>query len=241
MAKQDVSKDFIPGIYNFCDRWCEKCHLQARCQMYVFSGQPEASSDQVARLDWWEEMEETFQATLRYLEEWRLESALEKNPSLAPFGVQQGEEGYLQLARAYGLWVETYLNDAPFGEETPAGLSALHPPEAGEMLEVIRYYQHQIYVKVLRAKESRERYRDDREQEDSWLDDSLGSAKVALVEIHRSMAAWAALSDWFPGTQDDMLNGLILLERLKKALESAFPQAPGFLRPGLDTPPLPSD
>ena len=26
---------FIPGIYNYCDRWCEKCEQQLRCMSFV--------------------------------------------------------------------------------------------------------------------------------------------------------------------------------------------------------------
>jgi hypothetical protein len=26
--------DHIPGIYNYCDRWCERCQLTSRCLNY---------------------------------------------------------------------------------------------------------------------------------------------------------------------------------------------------------------
>lgn len=29
------NQDFIPGIYNYCDRWCERCALSARCRVYA--------------------------------------------------------------------------------------------------------------------------------------------------------------------------------------------------------------
>ena len=32
---------FIPGIYNYCDRWCEHCELTSRCLNYAM-GQEEA-------------------------------------------------------------------------------------------------------------------------------------------------------------------------------------------------------
>lgn len=25
----------IPGIYNYCDRWCERCTFTSRCQSYT--------------------------------------------------------------------------------------------------------------------------------------------------------------------------------------------------------------
>jgi len=32
---------FIPGIYNYCDRWCERCPLTARCLNYAMSAEME--------------------------------------------------------------------------------------------------------------------------------------------------------------------------------------------------------
>src|SRR5881227_4341768 len=28
-------RDFISGIYNYCDRWCEKCPFTSRCRVYA--------------------------------------------------------------------------------------------------------------------------------------------------------------------------------------------------------------
>ena len=25
---------FIDGVYNYCDRWCERCRFQSRCRLY---------------------------------------------------------------------------------------------------------------------------------------------------------------------------------------------------------------
>src|SRR4051812_22950178 len=33
MAK-DKDSHFIPGIYNYCDRWCERCAFTHRCRVY---------------------------------------------------------------------------------------------------------------------------------------------------------------------------------------------------------------
>src|SRR5882672_706316 len=46
MKKDDLRKParnpkFIPGIFNYCDRWCERCIFTARCQ--TFAMEQEAS------------------------------------------------------------------------------------------------------------------------------------------------------------------------------------------------------
>ena len=39
MKKDDLRKlvrnpKFISGIYNYCDRWCERCRFTAYCRVY---------------------------------------------------------------------------------------------------------------------------------------------------------------------------------------------------------------
>src|SRR5687768_2257063 len=29
---------FIPGIYNYCDRWCERCGFTSRCRVFADEG-----------------------------------------------------------------------------------------------------------------------------------------------------------------------------------------------------------
>src|SRR6187549_1842421 len=29
-----MEDNFIPGIYNYCDRWCERCTFTSRCRSY---------------------------------------------------------------------------------------------------------------------------------------------------------------------------------------------------------------
>ena len=73
--------------------------------------------------------------------------------------------------------------------------------------------------------------------DDPVQNDSNGSAKIALVAIDRSIAAWGVLYAQLPDLEDSILDILSHLERLRKALERAKPQARQFVRPGFDTEP----
>ena len=33
---------FISGIYNYCDRWCERCRMTQRCFLYYQDSRREA-------------------------------------------------------------------------------------------------------------------------------------------------------------------------------------------------------
>jgi hypothetical protein len=70
--------------------------------------------------------------------------------------------------------------------------------------EVIRWYQHQIAVKLMRALS-----RDELEEElaaEGFPKDSDGSAKVSLLGMDRSLAAWAILREHFPDQGDAILD-----------------------------------
>ena len=64
--------------------------------------------------------------------------------------------------------------------------------------------------------------------------DSSGSAKVALIAIERSLAAWVAMREMFPEETDSMLEILLHLDRLRRSVKRKFPRAKSFKRPGFD-------
>lgn len=81
---------------------------------------------------------------------------------------------------------------------------------------------------------------DDEEGENEVLREAAeyelhGTAKVTLLAIDRSMAAWARLMEKLPEEEEAILPLLARLDRLRKGLEAAVPRARAFVRPGLDS------
>ena len=64
--------------------------------------------------------------------------------------------------------------------------------------------------------------------------DSDGSAKVALIGIDRSMAAWGHMHKHFPAHRDQILAIIKHLDSLRQRVEIVFPEARNFVRPGFD-------
>ena len=100
-----------------------------------------------------------------------------------------------------------------------------------DVVEILRWYQHQIYVKLMRGLDA------DKEDETAreFPKDSDGSVKVALIAMDRSIAAWLRLKEFFPDKTDSILTMLVHLDRLRRAAEKEFPDARKFVRPGFDT------
>ncbi len=110
----------------------------------------------------------------------------------------------------------------------------LHTEAAGiyDAVEVIRWYQHQIYVKLKRAL-----LKDDsiNGEDEISQNDANGSVKVALIGMDRSLGAWGSLREYFLEKTDSILDILLHLDRLRRRTEELFPQARSFKRPGFDT------
>jgi hypothetical protein len=118
----------------------------------------------------------------------------------------------------------------------PADTPGTEPVSAAaglrDCLEVIRWYQRQIYIKLCRAATGM--IRGELEGNEYDPQDANGSAKVALLGIERSIAAWATLQRRFPD-HEDIVFALGTLKRLLRQVEAAFPDARAFRRPGFDT------
>ena len=95
--------------------------------------------------------------------------------------------------------------------------------------EVVHWYQYQISVKIMRALSSR-----DDELDDSETNDSDGSAKVALIGVDRSIAAWRTMQLSLPERSESIVPLILQLACLRNSLLKTFPKASEFIRPGFD-------
>jgi hypothetical protein len=146
---------------------------------------------------------------------------------------------YIDMVREWFAGIKDYF---PSGDENadsrPKGKSDAvkehrEPTSAEEAMEVLRWYQHQIYVKLMRAVQGQMEERGE-PFEDEFAKDSDGSAKVALIGMDRSIAAWGEVRSLFPLQGDLALRTMIHLEILRRKVEKAFPNARDFIRPGFD-------
>ncbi len=262
MRKEDLKRlaenpDFISGIYNYCDRWCERCPFTARCLNYALgrANHPDAASRDIHNERFWEQISGMLQLALDLLHEMAEEDgidpdAIDTTEIMAEEKRRQEDAAAHSIAtaaQAYGEMVDRWFEageelfrKAEEAFQTAARLNLLDVDPASEAnalaeaVHVVRWYQHQIWVKLMRALQGR----DDETafQLDDFPKDSDGSAKVALVGIDRSMAVWGYLLRAFSERETETLEILVHLERLRRDVETAFPRARAFVRPGFDTP-----
>lgn len=234
----DGEDNFIRGIFNYCDRWCERCNFTDRCRVFASERSRELEDSD-------DPMGDTLRAVAESLAEARgmliekademgidLESAM-NDPAIEESMQRSREtvdsEEAAQLAWQYSLETRSLLENA----ETWAG-DTDEDPIIDDTLEVIRYYLFSIGVNV---KSSFNAALDD----DGYYDDDLlcdsqsyanGTAKRTLIILERSILSWAYLMN---EQNAEILRPVIArLEKTRDLLEAKFPNAREFIRPGFD-------
>jgi hypothetical protein len=136
-----------------------------------------------------------------------------------------------RAARRYGELVEDWFREEKtlFFETAAAAREGVSLEEA---FEVIRWYQYFINAKVMRA--VRGKIEEEEEGWDEFARDSDGSAKIALIAMDRSIAAWAVIRYYITSGAKEVIDLIAFLDGLRQAVEKAFPSARSFIRPGFD-------
>ena len=253
-SPSDESKH-IPGIYNYCDRWCERCPFTSRCLNFEMSEEKfgDLENTDITNEVFWQRLSETFQETLSMVKE----MALEKGIDLDTIELEDDDDFdrrfedpaivhlITHMAKSYITMMDEWFdaNVYIFGDDHPdlmtdAAEAAQSPPDDDtisliDSFEVLRWYQHQMYVKLRRALHSA--YDEVRDEDlADYPKDSDGSAKVALIGMDRSISAWGKIIGLFPDEEDSILKIIAHLERLRRRTEAEFPDARAFVRPGFD-------
>jgi hypothetical protein len=246
----------IPGIYNYCDRWCERCYFTSRCSVFEEeSGIPSNEKD-LSNKAFWDRLAINFSKAKKMLEKAAEHYGVDLN-SLAKemddlkekqkkIRKESEEHPLSKLSFVYSERSRDWLKSQPGMmqrlEELREGLTlgVESVPDAKTKMEVIKdclaiiqWYQTFIHVKIVRAFMGRSNFNMN-EDDDNDFSDADGSAKIAIIGIDRSMHAWLELYKLLPDREDDFLSVLGMLEKMKTMAVEEFPKALSFKRPGFD-------
>jgi hypothetical protein len=241
-------ENFIPSIFNYCDRWCERCAFTSRCRVYAMEneGPDDPESRDITNAKFWRKLELIFKQTHEMIEQWAKEAGVDlaEADTNAAIEEQQRKKDNANnhklavAARNYAQNVSDWFKEESSQPQIFDDSRALEPgedrnEETSEASEVIHWYQYQIAAKIIRGLMGRKD-----EEEEQWEEDipkdSDGSIKVALIAMDRSISAWRIMQMLLPDRADSIVPMLVALERLRQATEQTFPEAKDFIRPGFD-------
>ena len=225
--------DLISGIYNYCDRWCERCPLTSRCLVYATEQEDDDSpeSRDLRNEQFWRKLSAIFQETREMIVDWAQNAGVDFNAFADEDEARHKRKRQLVDNHPLTKAGKKYANTATdwFREFD----QMVEITDLEDAREVIQWYQYQIAVKTMRALSGRKEELEDPEITD-FPKDSDGSAKVALIGIDRSIAAWRMMQMSLPDRVESIVPLILQLERLRQRLEKSFPQARDFIRPGFD-------
>jgi hypothetical protein len=227
------NEENIAGIYNYCDRWCERCAFTSKCLNYASSKDAPDS----AGPEFFDYLHTVFEATMLMLEEMIEEAGLdpeEIKKMEPPEEPDPKDHPLYKKVHELSFSMHKWLEEIKPGSPSIEGLEIL--PDDGltdkrfkDALEVIYFYNFFISAKVYRALIPGDDY-----EADEIQTDSNGSAKIALIAVDRLIAAWSLLMEKMTNHEDEILKFLISLAEVRKQTELAFPIARKFVRPGFD-------
>jgi len=226
----EIQDGFIVGIFNYCDRWCERCALTSHCGLFADNAEMEASCDPnlkavAAAPPLPEDVPPPPPAWMREFiaeanEACRNPPSREEWERMRPQVPSEHQEINAR-AKEYAVRTFQWLTAT---ERTSPGLP-------GDPRDVITWFHMMIAAKVNRALT---RWPDVDSSEDEF--DNDGSAKVALLGIDESHGAWLELVERGLVARNEADPFIGDLVWLGDALERVRPHAREFVRPAFDEP-----
>lgn len=239
MRHFEGEENFIRGIYNYCDKWCERCEFTKRCRTFameaeIFDGPRPGESEGDALVRGFRDI---FAEAKQLLEEKAAEMGFEITPLTdEEFDAMQEREKAFLKSDDLIPFAEKYVAECHTAlAEKEEWLKATDDPIIDDMVEIVRYYQFFIPGKIHRAVNDTfdsDTGEIDPEQFDDPQSDANGSVKIALIAIERSLLAWEYLAAHSKTTRPQA--SVRLLETIRSIAENRFPKSRDFIRPGFD-------
>ena len=231
---------FIPGIHNYCDRWCERCEYTTRCSSFAMEAELtldlDASADPVgdAVRSVAIALAEAKRMLLEKAEEMGIDLETEASRPEITQAIERSRAvtnsaAAVSLAKSYALETRSVVDAS--GDW--AG-DAEADPMIGEMLAIVQWYLFLIPAKVHRGYHGALDLDglEDHEQIEDPQSDANGSIKIAIIAIERSVLAWTYLMN--PSNAAVIRPVVERLGEIKALIETKFPNARDFIRPGFD-------
>jgi hypothetical protein len=243
--------DLISGIYNYCDRWCERCPLTSRCLVYATEQEEDDApeSHDIRNEAFWRKLGSIFLETQEMIRKWAQEKGIDLNEPTADDEARNHRKRRLvdnhpltrsgkKYANAASDWFREFDQTIEISDLRASEIELEQAESLEDAREVIQWYQYQIAVKTMRALSARKEELEGDAESADLPKDSDGSAKVALIGIDRSIAAWRIMQLSLPERAESRAGSIVALllqlEGLRNHLEKEFPEARDFVRPGFD-------
>ena len=224
----EIQDGFIVSIFNYCDRWCERCPLTARCRVFAMSAEREFEADHGPLTR--PMAERDAEAMAGHVSRWERELGVDFTEIQRE--VEKNPEAY-QLPDIKFEHLELELRSQDFVDDLWRWFKehGFDRGDASEPLEVLQHFGFFVPAKIHRALQGLAE--EEPRQPDS---DAYGSAKAALLGLERMREAWHQLVAERWVTDDQAAPFSAATAWLIDEIDRLIPKARAFTRPGFDEP-----
>jgi len=250
-SNREPSASFIPGVYNYCDRFCERCTLTRRCRVYAdekvrieeHRKRGEDPDDWSVVLD---DVRKEFGKTMKLIRTATEKEGIDlESGSLSPPPAESDPSAHPlhKLSRQYMAQAHRFLENLrkkieTFGQDLTV-CAGMTPDSVTDLKKIITEYETvlwfhtlvpaKIHRALLSKLEAAEDATSDFESTAGSADDAAGSAKVAYYGLERSIAALSVLYEW--QKDDEIVTLLVLADRMRQMLDREIPGHRSFHHP----------
>jgi hypothetical protein len=148
---------YIAGIYNYCDRWCERCPFTSRCRLFAdekrLRAEAESSNNDEDNAAFWESLDDAVAQSVALYGDAPFEADDSFQRREDRLEEQTQRDPLVRLSHDYGhqvqAWLTAHEHDFPGdADRFRAQRDCITPAEA---LEVVAWHHFQIAVKLARA------------------------------------------------------------------------------------------
>ena len=241
---------YIPGIFNYCDRWCERCPFSKQCQNFQIQSDIDFNDENYNLNAFAALVQRNLKDAVDMLEKIAKETGVDwqevkkgaESHAYIPPPFTTAQKTIQSLSKQYykkaQFWLESNEDlikekEIEINRKRKIGINVeKEVDKLNEAFSNIYYYLEFIDPKIRRAIEG---------LHDKWTmslspiqNDATGTAKIAIIAIEKSMASWNYLRNQVPDTDDDALDILVNLSRMLEDMKKEFPKVDEFVRPGFD-------
>lgn len=224
----EIQDGFIVSVFNYCDRWCERCPLTARCRVFAMSAEQEFESDHGALTEPMAERES--KAMAGHAARWQNELGVDFAEIQRE--VDRNPDAY-RLPDIKFEHLELEIRSQDFVDDLWRWFKQrdLRQANGSDPIEVLHRFGFFVGSKIHRALQGLA------EEEPLEPDsDAYGSAKAALLGLERMREAWHQLIAERIVAEKEAAPFVTTIAWLIEEIDRLIPEARAFIRPGFDEP-----
>ncbi|MBI5661768.1 MAG: hypothetical protein HZC46_06455 [Ignavibacterium album] len=242
-------ENFIAGIYNYCDRWCERCNYTDRCRLFRTDAEKDIQhilydedphDPKVFTKDIEDSLNEAMQMLMEKLKEMNIDpediqsEELPPEPVFESYPINNLAEEFTKsmdlLDNLYNSYSEK-IKEGLLKENLTQELR-----EINEGLSVFGWYSPQVFVKTKRLIRAHEEYfgQEDEKMREIDEEELFVTGKLLYIAVTNSLSALNNLHEHCSEFNSEILEHISLLTRINEELMKMYPEIPEYRRPYFD-------